>query len=499
MTTTSVNREARPVRSLVPARMDRLPWTRFHWLVVVGLGVSWILDGLEIQIVSQAGYQTALHLSNAQVGAAGSVYLAGQVVGALVFGRITDKLGRRKLFILTLAVYLIASGLAGFSWDLWSLLVFRFIAGAGIGGEYTAINSAIDELIPSHYRGRVDIAVNGTYWAGAALGASANLYLLSSSVPSNLGWRLGFFIGPVIGIVIIFLRRTIPESPRWLMTHGRNDEAERIVDEIEARVEAQGVHLEPVDDSKALEVTQVDQVSYLRLAKVFFGEYPRRSVLGFSMMVTQAFLYNAIFFTYALVLQHFYGVSKSGTSYYFFPFAIGNLLGPLLLGHLFDTVGRRKMILFTYGLSGVLLLVSAYFFHAGSLNATTQTAFWCVIFFFASAGASAAYLTVSEIFPLELRGQAISFFFAISQGAGGVVAPFLFGHLIGGAHNANPNRTPLSWGYVIGGMIMIIGGLVAWFCGVDAERKSLEDIATPLSVVKRPDGAIGPEPTGAPV
>jgi MFS family permease len=497
MSAISVENEARPIRSLVPARMDRLPWTRFHWLVVVGLGVSWILDGLEIQIVSQAGYQTSLHMSNAEVGAVGSVYLAGQVVGALVFGRITDKLGRRKLFILTLAVYLIASGLAGFSWDLWSLLVFRFIAGTGIGGEYTAINSAIDELIPSHFRGRVDIAVNGTYWAGAALGASANLYLLSSNVPTNLGWRLGFLIGPIIGIVIIFMRRTIPESPRWLMTHGRNEEAERIVDEIEARVEAEGVHLAPVDDSKALEVTQVDHVSYVRLAKVFFSEYPRRSILGFSMMVTQAFLYNAIFFTYALVLQHFYGVTKAHTSYYFFPFAIGNLLGPLLLGHLFDTIGRRKMILLTYGLSGLLLLVSAYFFHAGSLNATTQTAFWCVIFFFASAGASAAYLTVSEIFPLELRGQAISFFFAISQGAGGVVAPFLFGHLIGGANNAHVDRTPLSFGYVIGGLVMIIGGLVAWSCGVDAERKSLEDIATPLSVVQRPEGEIAPEPAGA--
>ena len=478
----------RSMRSLVPARLDRLPWARFHWLVVVGLGVSWILDGLEIQIVSQAGYQSSLGLSNAAVGAVGSVYLAGEVVGALVFGRITDKLGRRRLFIVTLAVYLIASGLAGFSWDLWSLLVLRFIAGTGIGGEYTAINSAIDELIPSHYRGRVDIAVNGTYWGGAALGAAANLYLLSDHVPTNVGWRIGFLIGPAIGLAIIFLRRTIPESPRWLMTHGRVEEAERTVDDIEERVQSHGIKLEPVPDDRALEVTAVESVSYWRMAKVFFGDYPSRSVLGFSMMVTQAFLYNAIFFTYALVLQHFYGVSKANTSYYFFPFALGNLLGPLLIGHLFDTIGRRRMILFTYGVSGVLLLVSAWLFHGGHLSATTQTAFWCVIFFLASAGASSAYLTVSEIFPLELRGQAISFFFALSQGAGGVVAPFLFGHLIGGANNPHPDRTPLSWGYVIGGVIMIAGGLIAWFLGVDAERKSLEDIADPLSVVRRPSG-----------
>jgi MFS family permease len=494
---TATEADTKTVRSLVPARLDRLPWARFHWLIVVGLGVSWILDGLEIQIVSQAGYQGTLGLSNAAVGAVGSVYLAGQVVGALVFGRITDKLGRRKLFMITLALYLVASGLAGFSWDLGSLLILRFFAGMGIGGEYTAINSAIDELIPSHYRGRVDIAVNGTYWGGAALGAAANLYLLSSHVPADWGWRFGFLLGPAIGLAIIFLRRTIPESPRWLMTHGREEEAEQTVSEIEKRVEAQGITLEKVDESKALEVTPVESLSYLQMAKVFFGQYPSRSILGFTMMVTQAFLYNAIFFTYALVLEHFYGVSSNHTSYYFFPFAIGNLLGPLLIGHLFDTIGRRKMILFTYGTSGVLLLVSAYLFHAGSLNATTQTAFWCVIFFLASAGASSAYLTVSEIFPLELRGQAISFFFAISQGAGGVVAPFLFGHLIGGQHNTNPDRTPLSWGYVIGAVIMIIGGLVAWFLGVNAERKSLEDIAQPLSVTSRPDGPSAPSSTPA--
>ncbi len=483
MTATTANsRPSNPVRSLVPARMDRLPWTRFHWLIVVGLGVSWILDGLEVQMVSASGFQDSLHMSNGEVGAAASIYLAGQVVGALVFGRITDRLGRKKLFIITLAIYLLGSGIAGFSPNMWFLFVCRFIAGLGIGGEYTAINSAIDEIIPSHYRGRVDIAVNGTYWGGAALGAAANLYLLNTSyVAANWGWRIGFFIGPVLGLIIIFLRRGIPESPRWLMTHGREDEAERTVDEIEQRVRAEGVELTEVPESKALSIVPQKPLGLIALARIFFVKYPRRSFLGFSMMVTQAFLYNAIFFTYALVLKSFYHISNDHTAYYFFPFAIGNLVGPLVLGHLFDTVGRRKMILLTYGGSGILLAISAQLFHAGALSATTHTAFWCVIFFFASAGASSAYLTVSEIFPLELRGQAISFFFAISQGAGGVVAPFVFGHLIGGQHNAHPDRTPLTWGYYIGALIMVAGGVIAWYFGVNAERQSLEDIADPLS------------------
>ena len=332
---------SKSVRSLVPARLDRLPWVRFHWLIIVGLGVSWILDGLEIQIVSQAGYQKSLGLSSADVGTLGSVYLVGEVVGALFFGRITDRIGRRKIFILTLAIYLLGSGAAGFSWDLYSIAVFRFIAGVGIGGEYSAINSAIDELIPSHYRGRVDIAINGTYWGGAALGASANLYLLSDAVPTNLGWRLGFFIGPVIGLLVIGLRRHIPESPRWQMTHGHNDEAEKTVDEIERRVQDEGGKLSPVNDDKAIEIVARQWIPYLELAKIFLKKYPKRTALGFALMSSQAFLYNAIFFSYALVLQHFFGVSKAHTSYYFIPFALGNLAGPLLLGRLFDSIGRR--------------------------------------------------------------------------------------------------------------------------------------------------------------
>ncbi len=474
------------VRSTIPARMDRLPWTRFHWLVVVGLGVSWILDGIEIQIVSSMGgaLQSAqtLHLSSAQVGATASVYLAGQVVGALFFGRLTDKLGRKRLFIITLLIYLLASGLAGLSWNWWALLVCRFVAGMGIGGEYTAINSAIDEIIPAKYRGRVDIAVNGTYWGGAAIGAAATLVLYNENlIPVEWGWRLGFFIGPVLGLVIIFLRRSIPESPRWLLTHGRAVEAERTVDEIERRVRTDGIALRPVSADEEIAITSPPRLTLWELAHIFFEKYPRRSFLGFSMMATQAFLYNAIFFTQGMVLIHFYDIPSSHTGYYFFPFAIGNLLGPLLLGPLFDTIGRRVMISGTYVLSGLLLFVSAWAFHAQLLSAGAQTILWCIIFFFASAGASSAYLTVSEIFPLELRGQAIAFFFAISQGVGGVIAPFLFGHLVGGAENPNPDRNPLTAGYVMGSLIMISGGVIAWFYGINAERKSLEDIAEPLS------------------
>lgn len=468
------------VRSLVPARMDRLPWTRFHWSIVVGLGFSWVLDGLEIQIVASAGFQKALDMTAAEVGLLGTVYLFGQIAGALIFGRLSDKLGRKKLFILTLAIYLIASGIAGLAPNMWFLLVFRFFAGMGIGGEYAAINSAIDELIPSKYRGRVDIAINGTYWGGAALGSAANLFLLNPDIfDENIGWRIGFFIGPVLGLAIIYLRRHIPESPRWLMTHGREEEAEATVDDIEKRVKAQGGDIEPVDESKAITVTETERVPFKTIVHVLLKLYPKRTLVGATMMVTQSFLYNAIFFTYALVLQNFYGTSPSSTQYFFFPFAIGNLLGPLLLGHFFDVWGRRKMIFLTYGVSAAVLAASAVLFSMDVLDATTQTIFWCVSFFFASAGASSAYLTVSETFPLEIRSQAISYFFALGQIAGSV-APLLYGILIGDG----TDRGPLTFGYFLGAAIMFVGGLIALIFGVDAERKSLETITNPLSAIK---------------
>jgi MFS family permease len=470
-----------PRVSLVPARMDRLPWTKFHWSIVVGLGFSWVLDGLEIQIVASAGFAKALDMSAVEVGLAGSIYLVGQIVGALVFGRLSDRLGRRKLFILTLAIYLVGSGIAGLSPSMEFLFVFRFVAGLGIGGEYAAINSAIDELIPAKYRGRVDIAINGTYWGGAALGSAANLFLLNPDYfDENWGWRIGFFIGPVLGLMIIYLRRHIPESPRWLMTHGREDEAEATVDDIEERVRADGHELEDVPASKGMEITATERVPFKTIAHVLFKDYPKRTLVGATMMITQSFLYNAIFFTYALVLSNFYGTTDSTTQYYFFPFAVGNLLGPLLLGHLFDVWGRRKMIFLTYGVSGTVLIVSGFLFQADVLSATTQTVFWCVAFFFASAGASSAYLTVSELFPLEIRAQAISYFFVVGQIAG-ATAPTIYGALIGDG----TDRGPLTVGYVFGGAIMVVGGVIAFVFGVNAERRSLEDVTGPLSVVRK--------------
>jgi MFS family permease len=483
-----VGRGAGVVRSLVPARLDRLPWSPFHWRVVIGLGSAWILDGLEIQIVNAAGTVLTdgrtLGLSTAEVGLLASVYLLGEVVGALFFARLADRVGRKRIFIVTLMIYLLASGISGLAFSFWFMAIFRFIAGTGIGGEYAAINSAIDELIPSHYRGRVDIGINGTYWAGAMIGAVASTFLLNPALlPIDVGWRIAFFLGPIIGIGIIYLRRVLPESPRWLMTHGREREAEETTDRIEEQVRSHGLKIEPVPASKALEVKARGAIGYVEIAKLLFGRYPSRSFLGFSLMVTQAFLYNAIFFTSGLVLATFYHVPTDQLGLYFFPFALGNLIGPLLLGGLFDTLGRRVMIAGTYCGSAILLAISGWLFNQGVLDATTQTILWCAIFFFASAGASAAYLTVSEIFPLELRAQAIAFFFAISQLAGGVAAPTIFGALIGDG----TARGPLAAGYYLGAGLMFIGGLVAWFFGVNAERKALEDVASPLSAVARVD------------
>ncbi|WBU39133.1 MFS transporter [Homoserinibacter sp. YIM 151385] len=473
---------AKTIRSLVPARMDRLPWTRFHWMIVIGLGFSWILDGLEIQIVSLGGYENTLGMSAADVGIAGTVYLVGQVVGALVFGRLADSLGRKKLFILTLAIYLVASAVAGLSPTMEFFFVFRFLAGMGIGGEYAAINSAIDELIPSNYRGRVDIAVNGTYWFGAAMGSFAGVFLLDQNLfAEDVGWRIAFFIGPILGLAVIALRRHIPESPRWLITHGREEEAEKTVDDIEHHVEHETHHeLEEVPDEKAIELVPQKRTPFLTIARVLLRDHPTRLLVGMTMMITQSFLYNAIFFTYSLVLQNFYELPVSAVPLMFFPFAIGNLLGPLLLGPLFDTWGRRQMIALTYGVSAVVLAISAFLFSTGSIDVTVHVILWCVSFFFASAGASSAYLTVSEIFPLEMRSQVISYVFAVGQ-IFGAIAPALYASLVG----EGEDRGPLTIGYYVGAGVMALGAVVAAIFGVAAERKSLEDIIDPLTKSNR--------------
>ena len=472
------------MRTDVPARLDRLPWSRFHRLVVVALGITWILDGLEVTLAGSvaAALQTSprLQLTAEQVGLTGSAYLAGAVLGALFFGHLTDKLGRKKLFNVTLGVYLVATAATAFSWDFYSFLFFRFLTGAGIGGEYSAINSAIQELIPARLRGRIDLAINGSFWIGAAGGALLSVWLLDPTVlDPDMGWRVAFGSGAVLGLVILYLRRFLPESPRWLMIHGKPREAEGVVEEIEARVEADtGRKLEPV--TQWLTLGDPHKTTMLSVARTLLKHYRGRTTLGLVLMASQAFVYNAIFFTYALILTRFYNVPADKVGLYILPFAIGNFLGPLLLGPLFDSLGRRQMITATYAISGVLLAVTGWMFHAGHLDATTQTAMWSVVFFFASAAASAAYLTVGECFPLEIRALTIALFYAFGTLFGGVGGPWLFGVLIAGGSSAE-----IMWGYLLGAALMIAAALVTLKLGVSAERKSLEEVAPPLSSEQR--------------
>jgi MFS family permease len=469
------------IESYVPARLDRMPWSRWHWLIVVSLGATWILDGLEVTLAGSLGgiltRPETLGLTDTEVGASATCYLAGAVLGALLFGYGTDRLGRKKLFFVTVAVYLIATGLTAFSWSFASYAFFRALTGAGIGGEYAAINSAIDELIPARVRGRVDLMINGSYWLGAALGSTATIVLLNPRwLPVWLGWRCAFGIGAMLGLVIIFFRRWIPESPRWLMIHGRNAEAEQIVGEVERTItthpETQPAH----DDAPPTRIRTRTHTAWREIWNAIVHEHRRRSLLSFVLMLTQAFFYNAIFFTYALVLIRFYSVPERNVGGYLLPFALGNVLGPILLGHLFDSIGRKQMITATYGLAGILLALTAWLFHAGMLSAQTQTLAWTIIFFIASAAASSAYLTVSEIFPLEIRALAIAIFYAIGTLAGGVGAPVLFGWIIGSG-----SSTGLFIGYLVAAALMILGALVEAWIGVPAERRSLEHVAAPLS------------------
>jgi MFS family permease len=464
----------------LPARLDRLPWGRFHTLLVFALGITWLLDGLEVTLAgSVAGAlrdSPALRLSTADIGLAGAAYIAGAVLGALFFGWLTDRLGRRKLFFITLFVYIGATALTAFSWSLWSFLVFRFLTGAGIGGEYTAINSTIQEFTPARFRGWVDLTINGTFWIGAALGAGGSIILLDPLIAGgDLGWRLCFGIGAVLGLVIMVMRLWLPESPRWLLIHNQPEEATRIVEAIERRFTQHGQVL-PMVTEKPLRLRARGHTPLGEVFSTLFVRYRQRAWVGLSLLTAQAFFYNAIFFTYALVLTDFYDVPATHIGWYVLPFALGNFCGPLLLGRLFDVVGRRVMISFTYGMSGILLAISGYLFQQQLLDATQQTLAWTVIFFFASAAASSAYLTVAETFPLEIRALAIAVFYAFGTGLGGILGPSLFGALI-----ETHDRGNVFMGYLLGATLMLLAAGVQAVWGVDAQGKSLEAVARPLS------------------
>jgi MFS family permease len=467
------------VESDVPARLDALTWSRFHTLVIVALGITWVLDGLEVTLagaVSGALKESpALRMTDTDVGLSASAYLAGAVLGALFFGWLADRFGRKRLFFVTLGVYIAGTAATAFANDFAILALCRFVTGAGIGGEYSAINSAIQELIPARYRGRTDLAVNGSFWLGAALGAVGSSVLLAPGLlPADTGWRVAFGLGAVLGLGILFLRPFLPESPRWLLLHGRPDEAQQIAAGIER---ATGSALTPAAALPRLRLRIRERsAGFVDLGVSLFRRYPRRATLGLVLMTAQAFCYNAIFFTYALVLGRFHGVPSSEVGLYLLPFAAGNFAGPLVLGRLFDTWGRRPMIAMTYALSGLLLALTAMLFVAGLLDAATQTLAWTCVFFFASAAASSAYLVVSESFPVEVRALAIAFFYALGTGIGGIGAPWLFGALIG-----TGERAAVAWGYALGAVLMLAASAVALWLGIAAERKPLEEVARPLS------------------
>ena len=470
---------SKAVETKIPARLDRLPWTRFHLLVVIALGVTWVLDGLEVTIIGAISGVLqdpgSLHLTATEIGTIGSIYIIGAVIGALGFGYLTDVFGRKVMFFITLSIYLVGVAGSALSLGFWTLALARAVTGLGIGGEYAAVNSAVDELMPARLRGRIGLLVNGSYWLGAALGSALTIVLLDRNFFSvDIGWRLGFGLGACLGLIILALRRFVPESPRWLVTHGFQGQADATMEEIESRVVG---HPEgPKDDEEPLTVHPRRTFGFGLIIKAMMEKYRSRAVLCLVLMTTQAFLYNAILFTYALILTKFYGVGAGAAGGFLLPLAIGNFLGPVVLGPLFDTIGRRRMIAGTYGVAGILLAVTSWMFYAGMLTSMTQTIAWMSVFFFASAAASSAYLTVSEIFPLETRAMAISLFYAVGTAAGGVIAPWLFGTLVeSGAKGA------LFGGYLLAAALMLIAAVTEALIGVDAEGQSLEKIAEPLA------------------
>ena len=465
----------------IPGRLDNLSWSRWHWRIVVALGITWALDGLEVTIVGALGSVLSepetLGLTATEVGLAGSSYIAGAILGALLFGHLADRYGRKRLFMVTLVIYVLGTLATSASVGFVSFAVCRFLTGMGIGGEYSAINSAIDELIPARVRGVVDLTINGSYWLGTVLGALTSSLLLDPRVLGHaLGFRAAFGLGALLAVAILLVRRYVPESPRWLMVRGRHDEALSIVENIEAECAPFDRGCTP----RRIRIAVGEHVGLARAAQVIFAQYRARAAVGLAMMIAQAFFYNAIFFTYALTLSQFYGVAPERIGAYLVPFALGNFFGPLVLGKLFDRVGRRPMIAFTYAASGVLLFATGVAFERGLLSASTHTLMWSASFFFASAAASSAYLTVSEVFPLELRGLAIALFYAVGTGTGGLVAPVLFGMLI-----QSNSRGELFLGYALAAALMIAAAAIAYRFAIAAERRPLEEIAPPLSETPR--------------
>jgi MFS family permease len=474
---------SRPFRTDIPARLDRLPWGRWHWLVVVALGITWVIDGLEVTLVGATSTvivePETLHLSPSEVGLLNTSYLVGAVLGALVFGYLTDRLGRKKLFSVTLGLYLAAAFLTAFSWNFASFAFFRFLTGAGIGGEYAAINSAIDELIPARVRGWADLAINGTFWLGAAAGSLATVVLLDPHLlPVNLGWRLGFGIGAVVGMGVIFLRHWVPESPRWLLIHGRREEAEQVVAAVEREIEGQRPGRPLPEPEGTITIRPGTRVGFMSIVSTLIRTYPTRTALCLALVISQAFLYNGLAFSFGLILRNFYGVAPDRIGLYLLPFALTNFLGPLLLGRLFDVIGRKPMIAGTLIVSAGLLLLDAYLFDSARLSAVGQTMLWAAIFFFASAAASAAYLTVGEVFPLEMRGLVIALFYAVGTGLGGPIASWLFGWLVG-----TQSRRLLIYGDLLAVALLLATAAIVAAFGVKAERATLEQIATPLSAL----------------
>ncbi len=468
------------IQTDIPQRLDRLPWSGWHVRIITALGTSWLLDGLEVTLVgSLSGIlqsQAGLRLTDAQVTGAATTYLVGAVCGALFFGYLTDRLGRRKLFLVTLATYSLATVASAFSWSFLSFAVFRAFTGVGIGGEYAAINSAVDELIPGRVRGSVDLMVNGTFWVGATAGSLVAMYLLHGhGFAPNTGWRYAFGIGGTLGLAVLVLRLFVPESPRWLMLRGKEEEANRVVSDIERRVAHGHPERLPAPEGEKLEITVRDHTPWRDIARNMLGDNRQRSILGFVLMVAQAFFFNAIFFSYGLIVKTFYGVSDQNLPQHLLPFAIASFFGPVTLGPLFDKVGRKPMIVATYGIAGVLLLITLVPFGMGKLGPLGLGVLFSMIFFVASSAASAAYLTVSEIFPLEIRAFAIAIFYALGTLVGGAGAPLLFGVLIG-----THQRWAVSGGYALGGALMLGGALCEWKIGVEAAGKSLEAISKPL-------------------